>query len=90
MATVFVGKNAKAAYSYDVDAGIYTLQTDKSVKTSNHVNKFKDKETMTKYLNWLFGEGKWNTCGTEVPEEKCDIDECDWELDYYFSCLIDG
>lgn len=60
MATVFVGKKAKASYSYDVDADRYTLVTDKSVKVSNHENKFRDKETMTKYLNWLFGEGKWS------------------------------
>lgn len=68
MATVFVGKKAKAAYSLDVDAGRYTLVTDKSVKTSKHENTFKDKDTMFEYLDWLFGEGRWNTYGAQTRE----------------------
>lgn len=51
---------AKAAYSLDVETGRYTLMVDESVRTSTHENTFKDKETMCKYLDWLFGEGKWS------------------------------
>lgn len=51
---------AKAAYSLDVESGRYALVVDESVRTSTHENTFKGKEAMFKYLDWLFGEGKWS------------------------------
>jgi hypothetical protein len=55
---IIVRGKAKGSYT-DALNGHVTIKTNPNVKTSCHEQTFKNADLAARYLDWLFGSGKW-------------------------------